>query len=133
MLASSRKDRWPTPATHRALLCSAAAAASATAAAAAAATAAACSPSALQVNAPVTGHEEVHAPGTVNVWTGRVLKEYRKPREGRGAKQVMWTPVAGGPMLRLRLCCAVGPQLPSTAIEARRKLRLFHSYHHAIP
>ncbi|PSC68748.1 Pre-mRNA-splicing factor cwc2 [Micractinium conductrix] len=44
-------------------------------------------PARRQVNAPVTGHEEVHAPGTVNVWTGRVLKEYRKPREGRGAKQ----------------------------------------------
>lgn len=37
----------------------------------------------LQVDAPVTGHEEAHAPGTVNIWTGRVLREYRKPREGR--------------------------------------------------
>ncbi|EFN52859.1 hypothetical protein CHLNCDRAFT_138339 [Chlorella variabilis] len=36
-----------------------------------------------QVDAPVTGHEEVHAAGTVNIWTGRVLKEYRKPRENR--------------------------------------------------
>ena len=35
----------------------------------------------VQVDAPVTGHEEVHAPGTVNAWTGRVLREYRKPRE----------------------------------------------------
>jgi hypothetical protein len=41
------------------------------------------------VPAPVTGHEEQHAPGTVNLWTGRVLKEYRKPREGsRGKKEV---------------------------------------------
>jgi hypothetical protein len=31
----------------------------------------------------VTAHEEVHAAGTVNIWTGRVLKEFRKPREGR--------------------------------------------------
>ena len=44
---------------------------------------------ALQVAAPVTGHEEQHAPGTVNLWTGRVLKEYRKPREGgRGKREV---------------------------------------------
>ncbi|KAL4439994.1 hypothetical protein ABPG75_002995 [Micractinium tetrahymenae] len=40
-------------------------------------------PARRQVDAPVTGHEEAHAPGTVNIWTGRVLKEYRKPRDGR--------------------------------------------------
>jgi hypothetical protein len=35
----------------------------------------------LQVDEPVTGHVEEHAAGTVNIWTGKVLKEFRKQRE----------------------------------------------------